>query len=335
MPLTPADVHNVAFSKPPIGKRGYNEDEVDAFLDMVEQELARLVEENNDLKQRLEDLDQQVKLGGGAATGKSTNFTKNEATASGEDAGSSPAERHTHQNEAADAAAAPTNSAPPAAPTVAAPVRPAFGQAATGQPPSPAPKPFVPAATPAAPDAPSAEPADHHMRAAKILGLAQEMADRLTSEAKAESDQLIGGATSKSDAMLSDAKSKSEQMVAEAKSRSEQMVTEARTKSEAMLSDAKTRSESMQRQAKEKADALQSESERKHTEMISTITEKRTGLEKHIDELSTFEREYRTRLKSYLESQLHELGQRGGAAPADTVRRGTDAPVGQRAEQGN
>ena len=38
MPLTPADVHNVAFSKPPIGKRGYNEDEVDAFLDLVETE---------------------------------------------------------------------------------------------------------------------------------------------------------------------------------------------------------------------------------------------------------------------------------------------------------
>ena len=39
MGLTPADVHNVAFSKPPIGKRGYNEDEVDAFLDRVEQEM--------------------------------------------------------------------------------------------------------------------------------------------------------------------------------------------------------------------------------------------------------------------------------------------------------
>lgn len=34
MQLTPADVHNVAFSKPPIGKRGYNEDEVDQFLDL-------------------------------------------------------------------------------------------------------------------------------------------------------------------------------------------------------------------------------------------------------------------------------------------------------------
>src|ERR671933_2948760 len=50
MPLTPADVHNVVFKKPPIGKRGYDEDEVDAFLDVVEAELARLIEENNDLR---------------------------------------------------------------------------------------------------------------------------------------------------------------------------------------------------------------------------------------------------------------------------------------------
>src|SRR3954462_8919791 len=50
MPLTPADVHNVVFKKPPIGKRGYDEDEVDAFLDVVEAELARLIEENQDLR---------------------------------------------------------------------------------------------------------------------------------------------------------------------------------------------------------------------------------------------------------------------------------------------
>ncbi len=34
--LTAADIRKVAFSTPPIGKRGYNEDEVDAFLDRVE-----------------------------------------------------------------------------------------------------------------------------------------------------------------------------------------------------------------------------------------------------------------------------------------------------------
>src|SRR3954449_3404876 len=60
MPLTPADVHNVAFSKPPIGKRGYNEDEVDAFLDLVEAELARLIEENDDLREQVSQLDQRL-----------------------------------------------------------------------------------------------------------------------------------------------------------------------------------------------------------------------------------------------------------------------------------
>src|SRR6185369_656934 len=60
MSLTPADVHNVAFSKPPIGKRGYNEDEVDAFLDLVETELARLIEDNNELRQQVEQLDNEL-----------------------------------------------------------------------------------------------------------------------------------------------------------------------------------------------------------------------------------------------------------------------------------
>src|SRR4051794_35891369 len=53
MPLTPAEVHNVAFKKPPIGKRGYDEEEVDSFLDIVEVELSRLIEENNDLRARI------------------------------------------------------------------------------------------------------------------------------------------------------------------------------------------------------------------------------------------------------------------------------------------
>ncbi|NMD57650.1 MULTISPECIES: DivIVA domain-containing protein [Tsukamurella] len=40
--LTPDDVRNVAFGKPPIGKRGYNEDHVDSFLDDVESTLRDL-----------------------------------------------------------------------------------------------------------------------------------------------------------------------------------------------------------------------------------------------------------------------------------------------------
>src|SRR5829696_1127038 len=67
MPLTPADVHNVVFKKPPIGKRWYDEDDVDAFLDEVERELARLIEENNDLKAQVD----RVRSGGAPAAAAS------------------------------------------------------------------------------------------------------------------------------------------------------------------------------------------------------------------------------------------------------------------------
>jgi DivIVA domain-containing protein len=53
MPLTPADIHNVAFKKPPLGKRGYDEEEVDAFLDEAEQQMIRLLEENEALRTRM------------------------------------------------------------------------------------------------------------------------------------------------------------------------------------------------------------------------------------------------------------------------------------------
>jgi len=72
MPLTPADIHNMAFKKPPIGKRGYDEEEVDAFLDEVEQELIRLLEENGVLR------DQMQRGGGGAANPASTMVLNNE-----------------------------------------------------------------------------------------------------------------------------------------------------------------------------------------------------------------------------------------------------------------
>ncbi|SDT57883.1 DivIVA domain-containing protein [Actinoplanes derwentensis] len=73
MPLTPADIHNVAFKKPPIGKRGYDEEEVDAFLDEVESELTRLLEENGALKDNL-----QRGGGGGGGNPAATMVLNNE-----------------------------------------------------------------------------------------------------------------------------------------------------------------------------------------------------------------------------------------------------------------
>lgn len=63
MPLTPAEVRHVVFSKAPVGRRGYHEDKVDSFLDRVHVELARLIVENNDLRHQREQRDQQLPAG--------------------------------------------------------------------------------------------------------------------------------------------------------------------------------------------------------------------------------------------------------------------------------
>ena len=263
MPLTPADVHNVAFSKPPIGKRGYNEDEVDAFLDLVENELTRLIEENADLRQRVAELDQELAT---ARTGGS------------------------------------------AQPTQAIPLYEPEPEPA----PAPAPQPVYEAPPPPQAAAPVSE--DQHLKAAKVLSLAQDTADRLTGTAKAESDKL-----------LSDARAQADAMVSEARQTAETTVAEARQRADAMLADAQARSEAQLRQAQEKADALQADAERKHSEIMGTINQQRTVLEGRLEQLRTFEREYRTRLKTYLESQLEELGQRGSAAPVDGLPSTTGA----------
>jgi len=277
MPLTPADVHNVAFSKPPIGKRGYNEDEVDAFLDLVEAELARLIEENNDLRQQLEQTEQRFV---GAQVELDDARTKMVSTV-----------------------------------TMAPPMRVVEEQ----RPLSPVPPPSVMEMT--------SPGGDHHVQAAKVLGLAQEMADRLTGEAKAEADGMLG-----------EARTKSEQLLSEARLKADSMVNESRSRAEAMLGDARNRAETLERQARDKAATLERDAQRKHAETIGAISAEKVTLEKKIDELRTFEREYRTRLKTYLESQLRDLEGRGSAAPADTGRNSQQAfatSFGQRAEAGH
>src|SRR3984893_9192489 len=166
MQLTPADVHNVAFSKPPIGKRGYNEDEVDAFLDLVENELTRLIEENSDLRQRVNELDQELasaKAGGGVS-------------------------------------AQATQAIPLYEPDHAAlqPPQPASQPAGLGE--------------------------EQALKAARVLSLAQDTADRLTGTAKSESDKL-----------LADARANAEQIVGAAHREAETTVAEAPQRADAML----------------------------------------------------------------------------------------------------
>ncbi|WP_374010273.1 DivIVA domain-containing protein [Leifsonia sp. LS-T14] len=72
------------------------------------------------------------------------------------------------------------------------------------------------------------------------------------------------------------------------------------------------------------------EAESKQRAQISALDQERSGLERRIDELRTFERDYRKGLKSYIESQLRDLdapvqggGQNAGARSAAPVSAGS------------
>ncbi|MEU4625839.1 DivIVA domain-containing protein [Actinoplanes sp. NPDC023801] len=53
MPLTPADIKSIEFRTPPQGVRGYDQEEVDAFLERAGRELTRLNGQNRALRERL------------------------------------------------------------------------------------------------------------------------------------------------------------------------------------------------------------------------------------------------------------------------------------------
>jgi DivIVA domain-containing protein len=234
MPLTPADVHNVAFKKPPIGKRGYDEEEVDAFLDEVERELARLIEENNELRA-------QGERGGGrpstaAGPGADPRFAQENAELKAQ------LDRVNRDKGAAEQAARSMQSELEQLRTQGGPV-------STG---------------------------DGEQQALRVLMMAQRTADDHVNDARRESDKL--------------------------------------------LSDARTKAEEVTREARAKADALERDARQRHQEAMGGLDAKRTALQKHIEELKQFEREYRTRLKAYLESQLRDLDGHGKGLEAEMNR---------------
>ena len=98
------------------------------------------------------------------------------------------------------------------------------------------------------------------------------------------------------------------------------MVTEARTRAETLLTDARSRAETLERQSREKAASLERDAARQHTEIIGSISQEKSILEKKINDLRAFEHEYRTRLATYLDSQLRELDRRGSPALTDPTR---------------
>ncbi len=216
MPLTPADVRNKQFSTTRL-RPGYDEEEVDAFLDEVEVELDRLIQENEELRAKLAEC-----LRGGKS--------------------------------AVSALTSPL---------------------AEPEPEMMAPEPMMPEPERRPePVMSMAPPEDNMDTAARVLALAQQTADQAIADARREADETLGRARREADEILGKARRQAEQIT----------------------SDARARAESLERDAQER-----------HRQAMGSLVQQREELERRVDDLRAFEREYRSRLKAYLEGQLRDL----------------------------
>jgi DivIVA domain-containing protein len=93
-------------------------------------------------------------------------------------------------------------------------------------------------------------------------------------------------------------------------------------------------------EAKEHADRLVREAEEKQRRTLGNLEQERAILERKVEELRAFERDYRRRLKAYLEGQLRDLDALpsagdgpDGAAQPETVGGGSPLPTRTSAHQ--
>jgi DivIVA domain-containing protein len=323
MPLTPAEVHNVVFKKPPIGKRGYDEEEVDAFLDIIEVELARLIEENKDLRDRLDkggvgappvaagadgaalaaarDENKRLaarvsELDASLAQAKQAAAKAQQDLAVAEQEANAAKQRLSQTGgEAAALVAAQEENKKLGARVTEAEAALARAQQDLAQ------------ARAAAPVGGAAAGAvaggvTQLSQAERVLSLAQQAADEQTAAAKAHHEKTVADAKAHQERVHSDAKAFQDKTVAEAQARADQL----------------------DRDSKAKAANTVQEAEQRANQITTQLEQRKAALEKRLEELRTFEHEYRSRLKSYLESQLRDLDASGPAEPGSGVKQDGD-----------
>ncbi|GAC1378727.1 MAG: DivIVA domain-containing protein [Marmoricola sp.] len=132
----------------------------------------------------------------------------------------------------------------------------------------------VPAAAPVLQEIKVSTVAEASSAAAKLLEIATRNADELVNSAKDEADSIVGGA-----------KTKAERLEAETKAKADRLESDARTR----------------------AQMLDSETEARRREHLGALEKDKEKLNAEIESLRVFEREYRSRLKSYFSQQLAAL----------------------------
>jgi DivIVA domain-containing protein len=279
MALTPEDVVNKRFN-PTKFREGYDQDEVDDFLDEVVVELRRLNQENEELRQRL--------VAGDARISEL-------------------------QRSAAAVAAAP---APAVLPAVVA-----------------APEPAPVAAPEPASVAESMDPGNTN----NLLQLARRLHEEHVREGMEKRDALIAEGHATAARVVSEAQTAQQTQLAEAQAAAEAQLAEAQAAADAKLAETQhaTQAQLAEAQQTQAAQLAAFEAEKAALEQATSgLSHDKTALETQIDELRSFEKEYREKLRSYIEGQLQELeGSSSLSSGAPTSSASAEAPADAPAPQ--
>jgi DivIVA domain-containing protein len=127
--------------------------------------------------------------------------------------------------------------------------------------------------------------------------------------------ETVGDASNAAARLLELASRNADQLVEDAKSEADKIIGEARTKAERLEGEAKTNADKLEADARGRAQSLDAETAERRTQLFGDLERERDTLSHEVDNLRAFEREYRSRLKTYFSQQLEALESSGSADP--------------------
>lgn len=128
--------------------------------------------------------------------------------------------------------------------------------------------------------------------------------------------ETVGDASNAAARLLELASRNADQLVEDAKSEADKIIGEARTKAERLQAESKINADKLEADARGRAQSLDAETADRRTQLFGDLERERDSLSHEVDNLRAFEREYRSRLKTYFSQQLDALESAGSADPS-------------------
>lgn len=176
--------------------------------------------------------------------------------------------------------------------------------------------------------------------AAGVIALAQRLHDEHVREGETTRDQLIREAREKHAAMINEATATREKLLAEGKATHDELIGTGQSKHDELIGEAtakhdeligtgqgrhdeligtgQSRHDELMRQANERSTGLVKEAEERKARILGQLTSEREEISTGIQRLQSFENDYRSKLKGFIEGQLQDLNHGGDSTPEDS-----------------